>query len=170
MLHPSEVAGFVVNDAVKTNRTYIFNVCKNTSVVPGHFNDEPCNTYTKPYDSIAAWQTERFYRPDNAEDHSWDACVPLGHSDSMSWKLLEESNPSAGVSLTYLGDGRQLTLAFECGDEYGNTFDEEFVAETTPGEYEIVLRTIWGCPTECPISHRSNHMKSKHKSAPNNNF
>ena len=53
-----------------------------------------------------------------------------------------------------------LTLAFECGDEYANTFDEEMVAESSPGHYTIVLRSIWGCPTECPISNR--HLCANH--------
>ena len=70
-LHPDEIMGFAVKDEVKVNRTYIFNVCANTSVVPGSFNDSPCEVFLNRGESVAAWQTERFYRSEDLFDHSW---------------------------------------------------------------------------------------------------
>ena len=71
-----------------------------------------------------------------------------------------EHNPSRGVRLTYSGGDdcgpgigkRSFTIAIQCADDAGNLPDTtEVVEETSTCQYEMIFRSAYGCPVQCPV-------------------
>jgi hypothetical protein len=128
---------------------------------PSHFTEGhgkynvPCNN-PSPY--TAAWQQGATWDVKHADKY-YDDCYNLGDSRHMSWKLLHDDNPAKGVALTYQGNGvggRSLEIQFQCADSFETAGDEPFdveaVTEDPPGHYKIILESIFGCPTQCPLN------------------
>lgn len=93
--------------------------------------------------------------------HRLGAPVPAGGAISMAWSLYDTSNPSRGVAVTYLtgdlcpntvGTPRQLTVWLLCYDDATNVPDEEVVLETNMCNYEIFVKSAFGCPVQCPLT------------------
>ena len=98
---------------------------------------------------------------DSNGDTSDDLCFVNGrHSPyDEAWSLLDSSDPSAGVVLTYTGDycavtdSQRLTeLIFECADLPLPRPTTAFEPETC--HYQITIPSWYGCPQECPVSGR----------------
>lgn len=92
-----------------------------------------------------------------------DFCWRLGDShENAVWSLLEPEDPSRGVALTYTGGNacnsmdyrRTLKIAFECVNDIANIPDQEVVEEVSTCRYEIIVPSIYGCPTECGVKDR----------------
>jgi len=77
----------------------------------------------------------------------------------MNWDLIDADDPTAGVSITYLGGDdcaemktpRQLTVRFQCSTELGmSPFSLEQVVEDKC-HYSLTVNTVFGCPVECHV-------------------
>jgi hypothetical protein len=130
-------------DSVERNYSYVFNVCDKV----GHSPDPLCNP--KPNEPLApAYQI--------SED---EFCYRLGEkADNMDWLLVDEDDPTVGVSVTYTGGdecpeklSRKLTVKFLCSTELGmSPFSMETVTENKC-HYSLTVNTVFGCPMECHI-------------------
>ena len=83
--------------------------------------------------------------------------------------MVYPSNPIEGVKLIYDngdflhdGDGctdnRRFTISFLCENEALNVPDEEPVYELYNCDYSIEMKSIYGCPVECPIIGNPPHL------------
>lgn len=105
------------SDYETTNSTYIFNVCANIAMPPQWA--QICPSGRGPAYQII-------------NDQGSEACFALGtslatqRSDKATWSLVDPTDPSRGVSLTYLspfndglcpnGQPRSFTIDFGCAD------------------------------------------------------
>lgn len=98
-----------------------------------------------------------------AEGDDW--CFKVGSYSDMSTKLslLDESDPTKGVSLTYYGDfcnakagqkpvQRTFRIELSCADRLNPVPTHAY--ETTPCGYTVYMPSVYGCPIECPVSQR----------------
>jgi hypothetical protein len=84
----------------------------------------------------------------------------LGHYDSSvddsHYKLINEKNPTFGVSMTYrAGDRcpngvlRTSTIDVICDN---TKLVIESALEPSKCGYHMVMRSYWGCPVSCPVT------------------
>lgn len=124
-------------DSIERNYTYVFNVCDNV----GHVPDEMCSPELAPAYQIGD-----------------DFCHRLANDPTdAAWTLIDEDNPTQGVSMTYMGGDicentnidRKLTINFQCSTELGlSEFEHERVVEEHC-HYSLSVSTVFGCPNEC---------------------
>lgn len=149
--------------------SFTWNICSKVS--PDSL-PEVCNKQHKEGAAI-----QYVMRNDNYEE-----CEVIGHydpkHDDLSYKLLNEQNPAEGVSITYgLGDmckqyqvQRSATIDIQCA----NVENPLIVSALEPSkcQYHMVMKSMYGCPTSCPItdnglcnSHGYCSWDKKHKKA-----
>lgn len=150
------------------NYTYVFNICEDVGVVPrsGPQRDGDACDVTIGSDG------EKLEGPGPAfQVANWfDGCYRLGDSATdRVFRLLDETNPARGVALTYQhgescsnGKRRGLTIALVCDDDLKNIPNdaEEPVEETDTCEYTVIVKSAYGCPTECPVA--NGHLCNAH--------
>lgn len=149
-------SGYHVDDSLKNtpagNFSYYFNVCGNIPAPRGFCIGENGGPEAPVY--------QVFEQPPDATDcHSLGA--PLTADTALKSRLLDPKNPAAGIKLMYTGGdicgnlgSRNFTINLMCEDDVFNIPDEEPVIESPTCSYEIFLKTIYGCPTECPVVNR----------------
>lgn len=103
---------------------------------------------------------------------AWGKCYVIGTYDSnydeTIWSLLDPTDPSKGVSLSYIGSpqykcaggslSRSLTIDLNCANKQTPTID--FAQEPELCQYHISLKSQYACPLECPVT--SNGLCSSH--------
>jgi len=79
----------------------------------------------------------------------------------VEWALLEPEDPSRGVIMKLKGGNlcpgtkrRMMEIAFPCADDIMNIPDQEVIEELSTCQYQIVVPSIYGCPTECGVKDR----------------
>jgi len=80
--------------------------------------------------------------------------------DEDIWSLYDQSDPSKGVSLKYIGSPdymchsgdieRTLTIDVMCGDK--SPYIIEYAQEPDVCQYHIQMTSIQGCPKECLVT------------------
>ncbi len=131
------------------------------------------NTKSPQYGPAPAYQVS------NVPTQRWDYCHRLGSTiqpggyANVNYKLIDTSNPSRGVGIQYTGGDqcgpdapttprRSLTIWLQCDEDASGTISsQEVVLEQAPPagspagtascQYEIFLKTAYGCPFECPV-------------------
>jgi len=123
------------------NYTYYFNLCQ---------------TVPPPFPSCGLVSTPAF------QVYTGNAgCFDLGRTTNatdMTWRPIDRNDATVGIVLVYhngesckpSGIPRELHVHFICDDTYGELPDL-FVAEDSTCHYKLEFKTIFGCPTECPI-------------------
>lgn len=142
-------------NAAQYNFTYFFNVCENTAEYPYTENtpSSACVTTTGSTGQTQTGPAPAWQLYNNAE-----LCHRLGNSPTNSnWTLFDSFDVTRGVSLQYFGGDvcpwdkgyaqRSLILHFQCFESGGITHIEPVVE--TNCQYEIFLKSTFGCPTEC---------------------
>ena len=94
-----------------------------------------------------------------------DWCFKVGGYSDQSTKLalLDESDPTKGVALTYYGDfcnakagqkpiQRTFRVELSCADRLNPVPTHAY--ETTPCGYTVYMPSVYGCPVECPVAQR----------------
>jgi len=143
---------------VEQNYTYIFNVCGSVvDSIPW-----ACDKMdAKKLASAAALQVNKRATSDVYDD--W--CFMVGsYSDSTTkLALLDEGDPTAGISLTYYGDycnGKQgetpkqrtFRIELSCADKLSPIPTHAY--ETSGCSYTVYMPSVYGCPVECPVAQR----------------
>jgi hypothetical protein len=139
---------------VEQNYTYLFNVCRDVS------GNIPAACSKR----AAALQIDKRLTLDDPND---DWCFVAGYYDPSvsSLALIDSSDPTEGVKLTYSGDNckhdadgnpnptpRKFHLEFECANTLNPVPVHAY--EYAHCEYTVSIRSIYGCPLECPIANR----------------
>ena len=90
-----------------------------------------------------------------------EKCAIIGSFSSIDSipELIKRSNPTVGISLTYLGDycdnpvaQRKFIIQLTCSERI--TPIPTSVQETAHCTYTVQLPSIFGCPVECPVANR----------------
>ena len=134
---------------------------------PGNDLPDPKNRFAKRGPAPAY----QFANPPSwPSTREFDVCHRLGapttsgdttQAANMAWSLYDVTNPSRGVAVTYqggdpcsvtLGNPRQLTVWLLCYDDATNVPDEEVVLESNMCNYEIFVKSAFGCPVQCPLT------------------
>mmetsp|Transcript_581 Transcript_581/g.1023 ORF Transcript_581/g.1023 Transcript_581/m.1023 type:complete len:300 (-) Transcript_581:176-1075(-) len=136
---------------VEQNFTYIFNICGAVSTgVP-----QKCKAL-QGVESAGALQINTRGTFDASDDY----CYLVGKysESSTTVALLDQEDPSKGMELTYFGaycdDGtqRQFKINLECADKLNPI--PTHALEYSHCVYTITMPSVYGCPLECPVSHR----------------
>jgi hypothetical protein len=135
-------------DSVLRNYTYVFNVCAPVGQKPSLCDDVDKQAATAPAYQIS-------------QRENW--CFRLGNTEEdLKWGLVDEDEPSTGIKMTYHGGDacpdfggdvtRKLSVNFLCAPELGmQEFEEEKVTEEKC-HYSLSIKSIFGCPQECPVA------------------
>jgi hypothetical protein len=158
------------NNAGSVNYTYFFNICGNIdpSLLPGMASVN-CNT-TYPGGSNGnspLWGPSPAFQYANFPVPQYDVCHRLGgyvDTPTVTYGLYDTDNPSRGVSIQYTGGdmctltgaGRSLKVWILCDTDVTNIPDQELIEETKMCNYEIFVRSAFGCPVECPVTQDPN--------------
>lgn len=149
------------------NYTYVFNVCGNTAEIPGSGptgrGDKCLNTTIWQGDTDFMWNPAPAYQIARHDDLCWRMAEDYSNSN-IEWSLLEPEDPSRGVVMKYKGGNlcnhesdsqrRYLEIAFPCADDIMNIPDKEVIEEVKDCQYELIVPSIYGCPTECGVKDR----------------
>ena len=137
---------------VEKNYTYVFNICGTVSSgVP------PACLSTAGLGTAAALQIDKAVLTDPDDDY----CRVAGaYSDkTMSVKLIDDSDPTRGIQLSYLGDycatprvQRQFNVLLSCEDKLNPVPLHAYEYEHCV--YTVTIPSVYGCPLECPVSQR----------------
>lgn len=95
-----------------------------------------------------------------SEEPGKEICHVIGKydesQDDLYYSLLDSTDPSKGVSMTYpLGDrcasgiNRQATIDIECANTHSTILSAQ---EPTTCSYHLQMKSYYGCPTECPVT------------------
>lgn len=93
-------------------------------------------------------------------DDGYEECEVIGHydpdRDDTYYTLYDESDPSLGISMTYLygdkcpsGTLRSATVDIMCANVLTEVVEAQEPSECA---YHVVMKSYHGCPTECPIT------------------
>jgi hypothetical protein len=133
------------------NYTYLFNVCGEVSgVIP-----DECKSVADVATS-AALQINTRGTASEADD--WCYSVGQYSEASSQMSLLDDSDPTKGLSLVYAGDychngvQRKFNIELICADKLNAV--PTHALEYTSCSYTITMPSIYGCPLECPVSNR----------------
>lgn len=157
----------------ESNFKYRIGLCQNLAMEDVLDLPQKCQDIVRNNNGVAALQ----YHTD-----AKDTCEAIGGhiapGKNMSWQLVDDSDPSLGASLVYLGgtpctlneDGKEdgvsqtfnraLTFDQICA-ERSTKFDVGYVVEDSTCRYHIVVEGKHGCPLECGRS-KSSHFGSEH--------
>lgn len=150
------------NNRYSTNYSYFINVCGNVdpATLPYTGNQNNCS-YTYGGANVLTGPSPAF-QVANWPVPFTDQCHRLGYtlnSTNIKYSLYDTTNPSRGVSITYMGgdqcaggNGRSLKLWLLCDPDAYNIPDSELVQETGSCNYEIFVNSAFGCPAECPVT------------------
>jgi len=137
-----------IRDTVENNYTYVFNVCG--------YATPPANECIRTVAGRGAAPAFQVY--DNGK-----SCHRLGGVGEKyrKFSLLDEDDPTYGVSLTYTGGDkcsegkidRSMTVKFICAETWGNTPNARVKEDEC--SYELEFQTVFGCPQECPFVDRA---------------
>jgi hypothetical protein len=95
------------------------------------------------------------------DDPNDDFCFLTGVYAEQSTKvsLLNEADPSKGISLTYFGDfchhpvsQRKFKIELTCADKLSPVPTRAL--EYDHCSYTITMPSVYGCPLECPVADR----------------
>lgn len=95
------------------------------------------------------------------DDPSDDFCFLTGVYAEQSTKvnLLNEADPSKGISLTYFGDychhpvsQRKFKIELICADKLNPVPTRALEYEHC--SYTVSMPSVYGCPLECPVAER----------------
>jgi hypothetical protein len=148
-LPPFPAAPYKVSD-VRGEDTYYFNIGEDVSAQSAG----ACGTSSQPPNAMA-------YQVDNGQ-----FCYALSNSKNdatfLGWNftLYDETRPARGVSMTLLGGSKQFcgggrsrtfTLSLQCAGStpIGFLYPDATVFERNTCDYQIELKSIAGCPTQC---------------------
>jgi hypothetical protein len=139
-------------------------------------------TVTSGDESSPKWNLDGLspaYQLYNSPTDSGAACYRLGDTaedpNNVEWGLIDSADPAKGVKLTYKNGNlcndkpdderqcrttwnnkpychRQMELLFQCADDTENVFDTEKVVESSDCNYQLFLKTAYGCPLDCPVT------------------
>ena len=141
-------AAYVINDGdipctPEVERTYSFlwNFCADVA-------DSTIPEYCQKHAPAAAYQY--FHR----DSDGYDECNAIGHydpaRDDTYYRLLDDRDPSKGVSMTYLygdrcpsGSLRTTTIDVQCANV---KYSVESALEPNSCEYHVVMKSMYGCP------------------------
>lgn len=154
------------NNQGSLNYTYFFNLCANVN----YLNLASCNTtYPGTGGPIVpgTWTPSPAFQLANIPvvNEQYDRCHRLGgpvSPSTVSYGLYDASNPSKGLYIQYTGGdicpgtvnvSRSLKVWLLCYDDATNIPDSEVVleSENPPCQYEIFLKSAFGCPIQCPL-------------------
>lgn len=138
--------------------TYQFNVC---GAVSGYVEDrcrqELVDTHgVSKLPTAGAIQINK--HNDNNSNDDWCYVVGYYNEAATKTKLLDESDPTKGIIVTYLGDfcnggtQRKTHIHMECADKLNPVPTHAY--ELTGCEYTIYMPSVYGCPLECPVANR----------------
>lgn len=137
---------------VEQNFTYHFNVCGTvTGSVPS-----TCSSLAG-LSKAGALQVDKRVLTDLSDDY----CFVTGeYSDrSTTVELLDQSDPSLGLALTYFGTycnhpavQRQFRVELQCADKLSPV--PTHALEYQHCSYTVTMPSVYGCPLECPVSDR----------------
>lgn len=137
--------------SVEKNFTYVFNVCGPVAAgIP-----EACRDRVKP--SSGALQVNFNDISSPADD--WCYAVGDYEDGETQLQLLDHSDPTKGVFLEYEGDickstnkQRRFRIEMPCADRLNPAPTSALELEHCV--YTIVMPSVYGCPTECPVAER----------------
>jgi hypothetical protein len=169
---------YLVNDASNNNWsknfTYYINICGNIDpavTLPGSAATSCNTTYTSNAGQPVAvtGPAPAFQLNNRVPPGSAQACQRLGaqlmpgDTSTVIWSLYDPTNPSRGIAMNYTGGDRcangvqrSLQVWMLCYNDPTNILDVEMVYEgddstsLTTCAYEIFLKTLYGCPADCP--------------------
>lgn len=133
------------------NYTYLFNICGEVSgAIPSE-----CETIAD-ISTAAALQINTKGTATQTDD--W--CYSVGQYDqaSVQMSLLDDTDPTKGLSLVYGGDycqngvQRKFNIEMICADKLNAV--PTHALEYTSCSYTITMPSVYGCPLECPVSNR----------------
>lgn len=163
------------NNQGSLNYTYFFNVCANVN----YLNLASCNTtYPGTGGPIVpgTWAASPAFQVANIPvvNEQLDRCHRLGgpiSPSTVNYGLYDPTNPAKGLYIQYTGGdlcpgfvnvSRSLKLWLLCYDDATNIPDTEVVLESSnpPCQYEIFLKSAFGCPVSCPLPAASDGTRS----------
>lgn len=135
------------------NYTWIFNVC-------GDVTDASVPESCKSLAPATVFKVDKMGTHQDLSDDSCDVAGYLPQDESLSWSLLDSSDPAGGVMLSYAGGAcsdvdstqRRTDIKFTCSDRSGAQPTTAF--EESKCHYSINIPSWDGCPTQCPIAGR----------------
>lgn len=138
-------------EKVEQNYTYIFNIC---GAVTGGVPVQCRNVVGASTAGALQINTRGTY------DIYDDYCYRVGEYSDSSTKLalLDQEDPTKGISLTYYGDycsgqvQRKFHLQLQCSDRMSPV--PTHALEYEHCVYTVTMPSIYGCPLECPVSNR----------------
>jgi hypothetical protein len=142
---PQGALPYVVSDVRDSTTVYYFNI---GSEVPAS-QASVCASSSQPQSALA-------YQVDLGK-----FCYTVGGAAAQGWNfsLYDETRPARGVSLTYLGGSssfcgggrsRSFTVSLQCSPmPLGVLSTTATVFERNTCDYQMELKSIAGCPTQC---------------------
>jgi hypothetical protein len=145
-------AGYNVSNGVisgtQPDYDYVFGVCADVGI-PDTLG---CTSQTAIPSKAAAYQIGDWANQDLWGDH----CVQIGDIAQSAFKLLDPTNPVAGVTVTFAGGSsagcpyaRQLSLSFVCDPDYKGIEPIQTIEEPAICQFATEIKTAYGCPTQC---------------------
>ena len=138
----------VVDTATETDDyTYEFNVCSDLRTLPVCRAPGACQEQRGGIG--AAYQIL-----ENVRNHN-GSCVFLGTASNATWSLLDETDGTTGVKLSYSngaacsgGRLREFNMLFQCS-KLNSVVPSTGVDEPTGCQYTVTFNSVYGCPTSC---------------------
>ena len=139
---------------MESNYTYSFNIC---GAITGYVEKECTHALGDKLRTAGALQINK--RDTIDEDDDWCFVVGYYNQDQTSLRLLDSSDPSKGIQLTYKGDycsggkQRQFNIELSCADRLNPIPTHAY--ELVGCEYTVYMPSVYGCPLECPVANRA---------------
>lgn len=132
-------------DAAEADFDYVFNICEDLATLP-----KPESKGIGCSGAGAAYQLINDTTADTDKN-----CHLLGTAGSATWQLLDETDATTGVNLTYTdgedcihGGKRSISFLFQCGVEQ-TVIPLTKVEEYEHCDYTITFNSIHACPRDC---------------------
>jgi hypothetical protein len=146
--------------AVEANYTYIFDICEN---VESAKMSARATTACAGKEGVALQ-----FDPDPTKSDNCQVVAQLGDKTD-GWDVIDPANPAVGVQIQYSngdkchhdaeghevpgGIPRSILVKIPC-DSSRTAAIPESAAEPSHCQYEVTIPSMYGCPTQCPISGR----------------
>jgi hypothetical protein len=109
--------------------------------------------------TAGAIQINRHGKPKNDTKNDWCFVVGYYNQAATTTKLLDSTDPTKGIQISYLGDfcnggtQRKFHLHLQCADRLNPVPTHAY--EYTGCEYTVYMPSVYGCPVECPVANRA---------------
>mmetsp|Transcript_12554 Transcript_12554/g.12969 ORF Transcript_12554/g.12969 Transcript_12554/m.12969 type:complete len:289 (+) Transcript_12554:43-909(+) len=139
-------------NVIEQNFTYYFNIC---GAVTGKL-PTACTSIAET-NKVSALQIDKRV----LDDPNDDFCFLVGVYAEQSTRvdLINPTDPSKGISLTYYGDychhpasQRKFKIELECADRLNPVPTSALEYEHC--SYTVTMPSVYGCPLECPVANR----------------